>query len=156
MRHWKLRGVTGLAPTHSAGRENLNPDRTDWSSFLCPSVHHSDSLDVHLSPADCQLFGSWTPFSSVDTDLYSSEVLNKRKTLSSVEEAGKSREDSADVFKCGLCCLLHLEAGDWLRLVTGSLSCFFICQMRTITERFSLSGGECRARHCICLAHICQ
>ena len=69
-------------------------------------MHHSDSLDIHLSPVHCQLFGRWTPFSSVDTDLYSSEVLNKRKTLSSVEEVGESREDSADVFKCGLWCLL--------------------------------------------------
>lgn len=31
------------------------------------------------------------------------------------------------------------------------LSAVFIFQMRIITESFSLSGGECRIRHCICL-----
>lgn len=50
----------------------------------------------------CQLFGFWTPFPSVDTDVCSSEVLNELKTVFSVEEVGKSQEGLAGVLKCGL------------------------------------------------------
>lgn len=152
MSHWKLRGVTGLAPTHSAGRENLNPGRTGRSSFLCPFCASFWQPGCSSQPCPLPAIRYLDPFFLCGHQpLFFRGAKQTKNSVLSGRSRGKARKIPLMCSRVGssVCCTGRQVTDSGKSL---GLSAVFIFQIRIITEHSSLSGGECRVRYCVCLA----